>query len=79
MVLIAVHGAAEQGSPSRHPADHPLRDADHGAPGEDGAPVVGRFARSNFRMAWLYHAMVTMESGIASPCGSRAPPCKAAA
>ncbi|MXX15742.1 MAG: hypothetical protein F4Z52_00505 [Gammaproteobacteria bacterium] len=38
-----------------------------------------RFAKSNLRLDWLYHLMVTLESGIPSTCRSRAPPCRAAA
>ena len=38
-----------------------------------------RFAKSNLRLDWLYHLMVKLESGIPSACGSRDPPCQAAA
>ena len=36
-----------------------------------------RFAKTNFRLDWLYQAMVTLEA--MTPSRSRAPPCKAAA
>ncbi len=36
-----------------------------------------RFAKNNFRLDWLYHAMVTLEAPI--PSRSRAPPLRAGA
>lgn len=40
-----------------------------------------RFARNNFRLDWLYRAMVSLEAGVAPTSGarSRAPPCQASA